>query len=73
VKENFMGSYQNPVGGPDPYRTDRIGDSSKQGEEAPKSLSPKGKEGLAAQILQILQKAVDYFIVDHTGQKNTRI
>jgi hypothetical protein len=69
----FMGSYQNPVSGPDPYRTDRIGDSPKQGDEPPGGPPPKGKEGLAAQILQVLQKALDYFIEKHTGTKSAEI
>jgi hypothetical protein len=68
-----MGSYQNPVGGPDPYRTDRIGDSQSPPEQPPEEPPPKGKEGLAAHLLQILQKAVDFFVEKNTDAKPTDV
>ncbi len=68
-----MGSYQNPVGGPDPFRSDRIGDRQTPGDQPPEEPPPKGKQGVAAQLLQILQKAVDFFLEKHADTKSTEV
>ncbi len=70
-----MGSYQNPVGSPDPY--DKYRAEATEGgpgrKNPPDEEPPKGKEGLAAHLLQILQKAFNYFLQGHTGSKTTEI
>lgn len=70
-----MGSYQNPIGSPDPfdkYRAEAI-EAKKRGRNSSDEEPPKQKEGLAAHLLQILQKAFNYFLEGHTGSKTTEI
>lgn len=70
-----MGSYQNPVGGPDPYekfRVEGVGEKQSKGDqpEPPDEEPPEEKLGVAAHLLQILQKTVDYFLERYAGQPN---
>lgn len=70
-----MGSYQNPVGGPDPYekfRVEGMGEKQTKGNqpEPPDEEPPQEKQGVAAHLLQILQKAVDYFLERHTSTQS---
>jgi len=70
-----MGSYQNPVGGPDPYekyRVDAVGEKQNKRdpqEEAP----PKENQGVASHILQILRSAVDYFLQRHADSTQDEV
>jgi hypothetical protein len=64
-KKEAMSS-QNPVGGiPDPYekyRVEGLGEKHTPGEGFSGEEPPKDKTGLAARLVQALQRAVDSFL-----------
>jgi hypothetical protein len=67
-----MGSYQNPIGKPDPYdkyRAEPIEPTQQRPGDSTDSPPQKSKRGLAAHLLQILQRALHDFLSTHTGHQ----